>query len=320
MRVIRVIFETKQEPGSKPQRKLNWIDALLPTLISYVAGILFLYVLLQVFGLYLLIFVLDPRSMGYTDLIPIAAIIPIALVIYIALAWKAKGRETTASFYFPSIAIVVGLVILNAVAQRHPPRAPTPSEIAARELSEFKRNLHDPKFVMNLKGPLPTDRLLAVISDIDQADSWFSGMKPEELHALLSNVGMEVEPYIAQCPRTSPDDLHWLARNGGIGARKNAAINPNTPEDDVVHLLTDPDPEVQYSARRGAARRVCNPALLDSIFYRDKRSPHYGGDVELSLAKNPCTNGLTLGFLNGDSDPNVRKAAAATLKNLSSRH
>jgi hypothetical protein len=318
-----VIFETYEKTNSKPQPKLTWVDAILPTLIAYIGTILLSYALLQLLGAYLIVltFAYEPRLAGFLGIIPVAAVILLlALSTFAALAWKRKGREAKPSFYYPPFVLVLGVAILNVSALKVPARQPTPAEISARELSEFKRNLNDPKFVMNLKGPLPMDRRLILISRVEQANSWFSGMKPEELHALLVNVGMEIEPYIAQCPRTLPEDLDWLARNGGIGARKNAAINPNTPEDDVIRLLTDPDPDVQYFARRSAARRVCDPALLDSIFYRNKTSPHYGSDVDLSLAKNPCTKGLTLGFLNGNSDPAVRKAAEATLKNLSSRN
>jgi hypothetical protein len=141
------------------------------------------------------------------------------------------------------------------------PRQPTPGEISAQELRKFKQKLSDPDFVINLKGPLPMERMLVLISEIDHADDWFSGLKPEELHALLLNVGAEVEPSIARCKKAWPDDLDWIAHHGGVAARQGAAINPHTPEADVERLLTDPDPEVRYLRNAvqlsGSATRDC---------------------------------------------------------------
>ena len=317
-----MIFETEDEVISKPQRKLTWRDALLPTLGAIACTAIAWYVGVQLFGKYLLIVLYRPDSIPVAvAVVFISTLGLLILSIALALRWKTKGRETAKSFYTPPAVVMFGLLSLIALGHKTVPRQPTPSEISARELGEFKQNLNDPNFVMNLKGPLPMAKRLALLSAIDHADSWFSGMKPEELHALLVNVGIEVEPSIARCSKTLPDDLGWIARHGGVAARQEAAINPNTPEEDVESLLTNPDPGVRYFAHRGAARRICNPTMLRSIWYLDKNSPHIDSDIPLSLAKNPCTPGLILGFLNGDPNPAVRKAASTTLKELSSsRH
>jgi hypothetical protein len=163
------------------------------------------------------------------------------------------------------------------------------------------------------------DRRLALISDIEHADGWSSRAKPEELHALLLNVGMEIEPSIARCVKTWPDDLDWIARHGGVGGRQGAAMNPNTPETDVRILLTDPDPEVRYSAERSAAKRLCDSRLLQSIWLQDKQNPHADSDIADSLAKNPCTPALILSFLKGYPSLAVRKATSSALERRSSR-
>lgn len=314
-----MIFETEQEPVSSPQRKLNWIDALLPTLGAIACAAIVFYVGIELFGQYLLIGLWRPDFLPSLILFVNVLLFGLLILsIVVALGWKTKGREVANSFYAPAIAVVFGLLSVMAFGHKTVPQRPTPAEISARELREFQNNLSDPKFVMNLKGPLPMDRRLAVISAIDHADSWFSGMTPEALHALLVTPGIEVEPSIARCPKTSPEDLGWIARHSGIAARKEAAINPNTPEEDVEALLTDPDPEVQYFAERGAAGRICDPRSLESIFWRDKYSPHYDSDIPYSLAKNRCTPGLILGYLKGDPKASVREAAAATLEKHSS--
>jgi len=88
-------------------------------------------------------------------------------------------------------------------------------------------------------------------------------------------------------------------------------MNPNTPEDGVRILLTDPDPEARYSAERSAAKQFCDPQLLESIWFQDKRNPHVDSDIPNSLAKNPCTPALILSFLKGAPSRAVRKAASS---------
>jgi len=216
-----VIFETEDEVISKPQRKLTWRDALLPTLGAIACTAIAWYVGVQLFGKYLLIVLYRPDSIPVAvAVVFISTLGLLILSIALALRWKTKGRETAKSFYTPPAVVMFGLLSLIALGHKTVPRQPTPSEISARELGEFKQNLNDPNFVMNLKGPLPMAKRLALLSAIDHADSWFSGMKPEELHALLVNVGIEVEPSIARCSKTLPDDLGWIARHGGVAARQ----------------------------------------------------------------------------------------------------
>jgi hypothetical protein len=312
-----MIFQTDQEPISKPRRKLNWIDAILPTLFGLGGCVLLTYVLGRFLAEYVLTLVFNPGSAEYAAPVLLAAFLLFILAMASALSWKASGRETETSFYLPPVVLVSSLLFLTAYLHKPVPRQPTPGEISAQELRKFKQKLSDPDFVINLKGPLPMERTLALISEIDHADDWFSDLKPEELHALLLNVGAEVEPSIARCKKTWPDDLDWIAHHGGVAARQGAAINPHTPEADVERLLTDPDPGVRYFAERGTAQRVCNPRLLESIWYQDKKTPHGDSDIPNSLAKNPCTPGLILGFLRGDPNPAVRKAASFTLESRS---
>lgn len=96
-------------------------------------------------------------------------------------------------------------------------------------------------------------------------------------------------------------------------------MNPNIPEADVRSLLIDLDPEVRYSAERSAARRLCDPRLLQSIYFQAKQNPRADSDIADSLARNPCTPSLILSFLRGDPSPAVRKAASSTLERHSSR-
>ena len=312
-----MIFETDQEPILKPRRKLHWIDAIVPTLLGVGGCVLLTYVLDRFFAEYVFMLVFNPEFASYPALVPLAVFLLLILAIASALSWKARGRETETSFYLPPTVLVCGLIFLTVYLFKPVPSQATPGEISAQELRKFKQKLSDPDFVMNLKGPLPTERTLALISEIDHADDWSSDMKAEELHALLLNVGADIQASIARCKKTWPDDLDWIAYHGGAAARQAAAINPNTPEADVKRLLTDPDPEVRYFAERGAAKRVCNPQLLESIWYQDKKTPHGDSDIPNSLAKNPCTPGLILGFLKGDPNPAVRKAASFTLESRS---
>ena len=294
------------------------MDAILPTLFALGGSVLLMYVLEPFLSKYFLMLVFNPELPDYAALLPLAIIVLLILAMSFALSWKAMGRETATSFYLPPVALVCVLLIVTAYLHKPVPTQPTQSEVSARELREFKRRLSSPDFVMNLKGPLPMDRQLILISEIERPEGWSSHWKPEELHALLLNMDTELEPSIARCARTWPDDLHWIAQHGGVGGREGAAMNPNTPETDVRSLLTDPDSEVRYFAERGAARRVCNPRLLESIWYQDKKTPHGDSDIPNSLAKNPCTPALILSFLEGDPNPAVRKAASSTLKNQSS--
>jgi len=318
-----MIFDTEQEPISKPQRKLTWIDAILPTLVAFGGGILLLYVLGRliegyIFGFFLM-FMFYPGFLRSLALIPVAIIVVLVSVMYLALRWKARGRETEPSFYLPSVVLVCGFLLVPVFLYKPKPTPPTPAEIAARQLREFKQKLNDPDFVMNLKGPLPMERLLALMADIDHADGSSSHWKPEELHALLLNIGTEIEPSVARCAKTWPDDLHWLAQHGSIGGRRGAAMNSHTREDDVRSLLTDSDAEVRYFAKRNAAQRICDPRLLQSIYFDDKQTPHGDSEITGSLAKNPCTPRSILGFLTGEPYPAVRQSASSTLKSLSSR-
>ncbi|HMK22438.1 MAG TPA: hypothetical protein VK466_08880 [Terriglobales bacterium] len=263
-----MIFQTGREPDPKPQRKLNWIDAILPTLLAFGGSVLLTYVLGRFLQEYIFMLVFNPGLAEYAALIPLAIVVILILVTSFALHWKATGRETTTSFYFPPVALVWGALLVPAYMHKPIPTQPTPSEISAQELREFKQKLNDPDFVTNVKGPLPMDRRLALISEIDHADGWSSHLKPEQLHALLLNVGMEIEPSIARCAKTGPDDLGWIAHHGSAGGRQGAAMNPNTPEADVRSLLTDPDPEVRYSAERGAAKRLCAPPVAVDLASR----------------------------------------------------
>jgi hypothetical protein len=314
-----MIFQSGQEPILKPQRRLTWIDTILPTLLAFGGSVLLMYVLGGFFQEYIFSLVFYPGSAESAAPILLAIIVVPVLAVSYALHWKAKGRETTTSFYFPPVVLVCGALIVPAYLHKPTATQSTPAAISARELREFEQKLSDPDFVMNLKGPLPMDRQLALISEIEHADGWLSRVKPQELHALLLNVGMEIEPSIARCAKTWPDDLDWIAHHGGVRGRQGAAMNPNTPEADVRILLTDPDPEVRYSAERSAAKRLCDSQLLESIWFQDKRNPHVDSDIANSLAKNPCTPALILSFLKGDPSLAVRKAASSTLERRSSR-
>lgn len=263
-----MIFQTGQEPISKPQGKLNWIDAILPTLLAVGGSVLLTAILGRFFQEYIFMsMVYSASAESAAALILLAIIVIFILAMYLALHWKAIGRETTPSYYLPPVALVCGALIVPAYLHKPIPTQPTQSEIYAQKLREFKQKLSDPDFVMNLKGPLPMDQRLVLISEIEHADGWSSHAKPQELHALLLNVGMELEPSIARCAKTWPDDLDRIAHHGGVGGRRGAAMNPHTPETDVRSLLTDPDPEVRYSAdvvqRIGSAtRNCCNQSIF----------------------------------------------------------
>lgn len=206
-----MIFQTGQEPISKPQRRLNWIDAILPTLLAVGGSVLLTDVLGRFFQEYIFVLLFYPASAESIALVPFAIIFAIigifVLVTYLALHWKAMGRETTTSYYLPPVAVLCGALIVPAYLHKPIPTQPTPSEISAQKLREFKQKLGDPDFVMNLKGPLPMDERLALISEVEHTDGWSSHVTPEELHALLLNVGLEIEPSIARCAKTWPDDL-----------------------------------------------------------------------------------------------------------------
>jgi hypothetical protein len=153
-----MIFQTDQEPISKLQRKLTWIDAILPMLFALGGSVLLIYVLEKFLAEYVFMLVFNPQLADYAALIPLAIIVLLILVMSCALRWKARGRETATSFYLPPVVLICGLVTLPAFWQKSVPRQPTPSEISAQELREFKQKLSDRDFVMNLKGPLPMDR------------------------------------------------------------------------------------------------------------------------------------------------------------------
>jgi len=165
-----MIFETDQEPISKPRRKLNWIDAILPTLLGVGGCVLLTYVLGQFFAEYVFMLVFNPEFASYPALVPLAVFLLLILAIASALSWKARGRETETSFYLPPTVLVCGLIFLTVYLYKPVPSQATPGEISAQELRKFKQKLSDPDFVMNLKGPLPTERTLALISEIDHAD------------------------------------------------------------------------------------------------------------------------------------------------------
>jgi hypothetical protein len=196
-----MIFETDQEPISKPRRKLTWVDAILPTLLGVGGCVLLTYVLDKFFAEYVFMLMFNPASAEYMALVPLAAFVLLIPAMASALSWKARGRETETSFYLPPVVLVCGLLFLTAYLHKPVPSQPTPGEISAQELRKFKQKLSDPDFVMNLKGPLPMERTLVLISEIDHADDWSSDLKPE-LHALLLNVGAEIEPSIARCKKT----------------------------------------------------------------------------------------------------------------------
>ena len=71
-------------------------------------------------------------------------------------------------------------------------------------MREFKQKLNDPDLVVNLKGPLPIDWRLILIAEIERPEGWFSHWRPGEPHALLLNVGAELEPSIARCTKPGP--------------------------------------------------------------------------------------------------------------------
>ena len=89
-----MIFETDQEPISKPRRKLNWIDAILPTLLGVGGCVLLTYVLDRFFAEFVFMLMFNPASAEYMALVPLAAFLLLILAIASALSWKARGRET----------------------------------------------------------------------------------------------------------------------------------------------------------------------------------------------------------------------------------
>jgi hypothetical protein len=141
-----MIFQTGQEPILRPQRKLTWIDAILPTLIAFGGGVLLLYVLGQFFQEYVFMLVFNPELAESAALIPLAIIIVLILVMSFALNWKATGRETTTSFYFPPVALVCGALIVPAYLHKPIPTQPTAAEISAQELREFKQKTERSRF------------------------------------------------------------------------------------------------------------------------------------------------------------------------------
>jgi len=63
-----MIFETDQEPISKPRRKLNWIDAILPTLLGLGGCVLLTYVLGWLLAEYLFMLAFNPGFSRVHDL------------------------------------------------------------------------------------------------------------------------------------------------------------------------------------------------------------------------------------------------------------
>jgi hypothetical protein len=76
-----MIFETDQEPISKPRRKLNWIDAILPTLLGVGGCVLLTYVLDKFFAEYVFMLMFNPASAEYMALLPLAAFVLLILAM-----------------------------------------------------------------------------------------------------------------------------------------------------------------------------------------------------------------------------------------------
>jgi hypothetical protein len=303
----------EKDTSTNRGRKLDWRDALRPTLLTgFGLGLLGAAALpLLLSGLLNLQLATHDRSVR---VLPIVGFVVLFTVIsFLELAHRAQGRETTTSYAAPPAVVVICALILGIILQNDTERKVEAENRLARETRDFKMKMKDPKFVMNLRPPLSLAERMLVRSEIGSANPRDSDLTTREIHALLTNFGPDFEDVIGENPKTSPEDLAWIAKHGGIPGRGAVAVNWATPEHILRELLKDENPWVESWAERNAVRRLCDPQLLQSAWEHARKSElKPDNDIYSLLARNSCTPLPTLETLSGYPSV-VGEAARETL-------
>ncbi len=325
--------EANERVAQQPRSKLNWLDALVPTLLTLVGlcGLAFL-ALPWILALLLQQAIANPHDPTVPSLPFVFFGLLFALLISIVLVAKAWKRETATSYLLVPLVPLLAIFGLGVAAyQAHVPEDPVR---AAQEKQEFVAKLHDPNFIMNLKPPVS----LAVKAEIKSGiygppvlvdpntvmgpGSGVSAFSADQIHAVLRNFGKEFENDIAHSPATSSEDLAWIAEHGERYSRAAVATNQKTPDDVLRKLLTDGDSQVVFFAQHAAAQRLCDQDVLRSIWERKSdpniKSNHprfLAGDPELPalMANNPCTPTEIVAAMAASPDVNINYAARAAL-------
>jgi uncharacterized membrane protein YhaH (DUF805 family) len=306
------------ESAAQGGRRLNWIDALPPTVLTGLGlGLLLRFSLPYLAGILLNLQLAGNE--GSARVLPIFGFAVVFIVItFVILVRKARDREVAASYMVPPVLPVIGALVLCIMVQDDALRKREAENQLARETRDFTTKMKDPKFVMNLKPPLSLAQTTIIRGEINNANPRDAHLTSAEMHALLVNLGTEFEDAIGENPRTPARDLAWIAEHGDVPGRKAVAINWATPEPILRKLLKDKSPEVAFWAEHNAVRRLCDPPLLQSTWEHVRKS-ELAPDSEIFylLARNSCTPTETLQELS--TYPNVvGQAAQQTLAARSS--
>jgi hypothetical protein len=281
-------------------RKLDWRDALRPTLLTGVGlgllGLAALPVLSS--GVMRLQLATHDRSVRVLPII--GFVVLFTIISFLELARRAQGRETSTTYAAPPMVVVVGALLLALTLQSDTEKKVEAENRLAQETRDFKMKLKDSQFVMSLKPPISGMEMKVIRGEVGSANPRDSDLTTKEIHALLANFGTELEDLIGENPKTSPQDLAWIAKHGGIPGRGAVAINWATPEPVLRELLKDKNPWVQSWAERNAVRRLCDPQLLQSASEHARKSElKADNEIYYLLARNSCTPGATLEMLSG---------------------
>ena len=301
------------EDGANEERKLDWSDAIRPTILAALslgaAALVVLPLLLE--GLERLQQATQNRGVRILPLIAFAVVFTV--ISFAALAGKARGREFENSYVAPPAVVVLCALLACVVVDSDTEADVQAAKQTAMETQEFRAKLNDAKFVMKLKPPLPAKEMAVLREELVNANPRESGLTGREIHSLLGKFGGELEDAIGESPKTAAEDLAWIATHGGVAGRKAVAMNASAPVATVRRLLKDGDGEVILAAERNVARRVCDGELLQTIWERAKKSKLSADDnLYLLLARNPCTPRETLTALGGYPDV-VGRTAQQTL-------
>lgn len=335
-RVTAPELQAREGVVGEPARKLNWLDALLPTLLTLMGlGVLSLLTLPWILALLLQLAIDNPHNPAIPSL-PFAVFgMLFALTVSIALGAKSWNRQTSTSYVVVPLVPLLAIISLG-VAAYQPPENPVQ---AAQEKHEFEEKMRDPNFIMNLKPPVTLSEKAEIKSGIYgppiPADpntklgpgSGVEAFSADQIHAVLKNFRKEFENDIARSPATSIADLTWIAEHGDLYSRAAVVTNSKTPDDVLRKLLADQDPQVVYFAQHAAAQRLCDADVLRSIW--EKKSdpnvksnyPHFlASDPELLglMANNPCTPAEVMAAMAASPDDNINYAARAALEKRSS--
>ena len=276
--------------SARTQRKLDWSDAIRPTIVAGLSlGAAVIVVLpLLLGGLRRL---QNATRNPEIKLLPIIAFAVLFTVIsFVGLRKKARGREFENSYMFPPAAVVLCALIVCIIISGDTEADVQADQQALMDTQAFRARLNDPKFLKTLKPPLPTTALAVLREELVDANPQNSKLTAKQIHFLLKNFGGDLEDAIGESPKTAPDDLEWVAKHCSVPGRKAVAMNAATPEPIVRRLLSDSNAEVVLAAEHNAARRVCDGALLQTIWERTRNSNLPADDnLFLLLARNACT-------------------------------